>query len=291
MIKTCFVLSLFVTNADGFGVLQPNVRPTMLSPIRPAVRAMTTVLNASGENEDIEPRDKSQAFSTAALITATTSLISSPAFAAGPDWGIFEGKTLSLLHPFMMGSLFLYSLSTGFLGLKWRRLRTMGEEITALKKTLPDLGGASTVEAAIEAAKTDENTALVSKLKTALPIQEQINTLISERKDLTSQNLRERHFNQGSFLAFLGIFFAVEGPLNTYGRTGKLFPGPHLYAGAALVVIWAAASATVPFMQKGSETARNIHIAANVAGLGLFAWQIQSGIPILLKVIEKAPWP
>ena len=79
--------------------------------------------------------------------------------------------------------------------------------------------------------------------------------------------------------------------MNTYARAGKLFPGPHLYAGAALVVIWALAVATIPPMQKGSETARSIHIGANVAGLGFFAWQVQSGIPILLKVIEKTSWP
>jgi hypothetical protein len=64
-----------------------------------------------------------------------------------------------------------------------------------------------------------------------------------------------------------------------------------LYAGAGLVVVWALAVATIPAMQKGSDTARSIHIGANVAGLGLFLWQLQSGIPILLKVIEKTSWP
>jgi hypothetical protein len=82
-----------------------------------------------------------------------------------------------------------------------------------------------------------------------------------------------------------------KGPLNTYARAGKLFPGPHLYAGAGLVVLWALASAMVPSMIKGSDTARTIHIGANIAGLGLFAWQVVSGIPILLKVIEKTSWP
>ena len=79
--------------------------------------------------------------------------------------------------------------------------------------------------------------------------------------------------------------------MNTYARAGKLFPGPHLYVGAAMVVIWAAVLATIPAMQKGSDTARTIHIGANVFLLGLFGWQITSGIPILLKVIEKTSWP
>jgi hypothetical protein len=83
----------------------------------------------------------------------------------------------------------------------------------------------------------------------------------------------------------------IQGPLNTYARAGKLFPGPHLYAGAGLVVLWAAAAACVPAMQKGSDTARSIHIGANVAGMGLVAWQIVSGWPILFKVIEFTKWP
>jgi len=64
----------------------------------------------------------------------------------------------------------------------------------------------------------------------------------------------------------------------------------HLYAGAGLVVCWAAAVACVPFMQKGNDTARSLHIACNIGGLALFGWQVTSGIPILLKVIEKTQW-
>jgi Protein of unknown function (DUF4079) len=44
-------------------------------------------------------------------------------------------------------------------------------------------------------------------------------------------------------------------------------------------------------MIKGNDTARTVHIGANIAGLGLFGWQVVSGIPILLKVIEKTSWP
>lgn len=57
------------------------------------------------------------------------------------------------------------------------------------------------------------------------------------------------------------------------------------------VVLWAAAAACVPAMQKGNDTARSIHIAANVSGMGLFAWQIITGWPILLKVTELTKWP
>jgi len=47
----------------------------------------------------------------------------------------------------------------------------------------------------------------------------------------------------------------------------------------------------VPAMQKGNDTARTVHIGANLAGIGLFAWQVTSGIPILLKVVELTKWP
>lgn len=204
-------------------------------------------------------------------------------------------RTGSMLHPIAMGSMFLLSLSTGILGLQWRRQRTIGDEITALKKTLPDLGGAKSVSEAIAAAESAEDTSVeaanLSALKAALPVQKEIDDLAAERKELSSKGLRDQHFSQGALLAFIGTAFAIEGPLNTYARAGKLFPGPHLYAGAGLVVLWALAYACVPAMQKGSDTARTVHIGANVAGMGLFAWQIVSGLPIMFKVIELTSFP
>jgi len=213
--------------------------------------------------------------------------------AAGPDWGIFEGRTLSLLHPAMMGGTFLLSCSAAVKGFQYRRQRTIGDDISALKKTLPKLVGAPNLKAAIAQAEEGEtpDTALVAKLKAALPIQGEIDALLAERKDLAKKGLRESHYAQGSLLAFIGTAFAIEGPLNTYARAGKLFPGPHLYAGAGLVVLWAAAAACVPAMQKGNDTARSIHIAANVSGIALFAWQITTGFPILQKVVQFTQWP
>lgn len=55
---------------------------------------------------------------------------------------------------------------------------------------------------------------------------------------------------------------------------GKLFPGPHLFAGAAIVALWALAAALVPAMQKGNQNARNAHIALNALNVGLFIWQV-----------------
>ncbi len=44
-------------------------------------------------------------------------------------------------------------------------------------------------------------------------------------------------------------------------------------------------------MQKGNDTARSIHIAANALGVGLFAWQIVTGLQITEKVIQFTKWP
>lgn len=224
----------------------------------------------------------------------TTALIASfplEASAAGPDWGIFEGRTLSILHPAMMAGMFLFSISTALLGFQYRRQRTIGAEINALKKTLPKFDG--TLSAAIADAESAESvdTALVRKLKDAMPIQENLDALTEERKELSGIGPKDKHFSQGALLAFIGTFFAIEGPLNTYARAGKLFPGPHLYAGAALVVLWAAAAACVPAMQKGNDTARSLHIAANVSAIGLFGWQVVTGWGIFVKVLQFTSWP
>lgn len=45
-------------------------------------------------------------------------------------------------------------------------------------------------------------------------------------------SFRDRHFNAGSILLGFGVLEAVGGGVNTWMRTGKLFPGPHLFAGA-----------------------------------------------------------
>lgn len=56
--------------------------------------------------------------------------------------------------------------------------------------------------------------------------------LSQERKELIKGSYRDKHFNAGSILLGFGVFESVYGGVNTWFRTGKLFPGPHLFAGA-----------------------------------------------------------
>ena len=95
----------------------------------------------------------------------------------------------------------------------------------------------------------------------------------------------------GSVVLGLGTAFAIEGPVNTFLRAQKLFPGPHLYAGAGIVVCWAMAASLVPLMQKGKESARVGHMAFNALALGLFTWQIPTGWEITQKVIKFTKFP
>jgi hypothetical protein len=64
-------------------------------------------------------------------------------------------------------------------------------------------------------------------------------------------NLREKHYLTGSVLLGVGVTVSILGAFNTFMRAEKLFPGPHLYAGMAVTILWAIAAALVPPMQKG----------------------------------------
>ncbi|MED6181915.1 hypothetical protein PIB30_023756 [Stylosanthes scabra] len=200
------------------------------------------------------------------------------ALAVGGEFGILEGRSFALIHPIVLGGLFFYTLWAGYLGWQWRRVRTIQNEINDLKKQVkpaPVTPDGNPVE--VDAAPS--------------PVQVKIQQLTEERKELLKGSYRERHFNAGSILLAFGVLEAVGGGVNTWLRTGKLFPGPHLFAGAGITVLWALAAALVPPMQRGSETARNLHIALNALNVILFVWQIPTGIDIVFKVFEFTKWP
>mmetsp|Transcript_9262 Transcript_9262/g.22496 ORF Transcript_9262/g.22496 Transcript_9262/m.22496 type:complete len:298 (-) Transcript_9262:223-1116(-) len=296
--KFSFFFMLCMSATDAF-ILPMYSKKTSAISFRMTSDNGKTVSAPTGHEENFDQRSvldtqDSTAFNPFPAATAAFCLLSSEAAnAAGPDWGLFEGKTGSLLHPVMMFGMLALSASTALLGFDWRRQRTIGDEISTLKKSLPDLGGASSVSEALAACQAAEevDSTRVARLQSALSVDSQIKELQDERKALAAKGPRDKHYGQGATLAFLGTVFAIEGPLNTYARAGKLFPGPHLYAGAGLVCLWALAVACVPQMQKGNEVARTVHIGANIGGIGMFLWQLQSGIPILLKVWEKTSWP
>jgi len=223
------------------------------------------------------------------------------ALAKGGEFGGLEGGVPALVHPIMMGGLYAATLYAGFLGWQIRRMRELADEISGMKSQAPKLSTpgesySSPVGPLIEklqgqlaGADATTKTSIESDIKALqafAPTDAEIVSLSATRKDLVKGDFRDKHFQWGSLILALGVGFAIEGPVNTWMRTGKLFPGPHLFAGAGIVVLWAAAAGLVPAMQKGNKLAKDLHVALNAANVGLFSWQIASGIPIVQKVLE-----
>ncbi|CAK9113002.1 unnamed protein product, partial [Durusdinium trenchii] len=197
-----------------------------------------------------------------AAATAAAALMPSEAWAKGGQWGPLEG----LIHPIIMPCIFFATLYTGFLGWQWRQTRTLGADLSALRKKLPK----------------DEDPEKESSATKSL--KEEISRLDAERKEMVQAGYKDKHHTLSSFILGGGIFFTCYGTFNTWFRAEKLFPGPHLFAGAAIVVLWAISAALVPFMEKGNDGARNAHIALNGVNVLLFAWQLPTGFEIAQKV-------
>eukprot|EP00933_Yihiella_yeosuensis_P046303 TRINITY_DN41820_c0_g1_i1.p1 TRINITY_DN41820_c0_g1~~TRINITY_DN41820_c0_g1_i1.p1 ORF type:complete len:280 (-),score=63.85 TRINITY_DN41820_c0_g1_i1:281-1066(-) len=213
------------------------------------------------------PALRSEVASAMSAATAAALTVPTEAWAKGGVWGPLEGKASSLVHPFIMFSLFFVTLYTGFLGVQWRQTRLAGVELSDLRKQLPKDDPEAEPSAAVKALKA------------------QISELDAKRKELIKGAFKDKHFATSSILLGGGVFFTAYGVFNTFFRAEKLFPGPHLYAGASIVVLWALAAACVPFMEKGNEAARNVHIALNVLNLALFVWQLPTGLEIAQKVL------
>ena len=205
----------------------------------------------------------------AGVVTALTFPL--PALAKGGEYGLCEGRVISMIHPTIMASCFFTSLAAGYTGYQWRRLRELNAELSAAKK-----------EAKAAMSEEDEGP----------PTSPLVESLSAEVSKLRDGNFRELHYTCGNILLALGIPIAIEGPVNTYMRAAKLFPGPHLYAGAAVVALWGIAASLVPQMQKGKDWARTTHIGLNAVNVALFAYyQLPTGWEITQKVIQNTKFP
>lgn len=248
-------------------------RPTAQRSIRPCLIRCTAQRHTqqTAAKPAGQPAAKRSAGEHDALLLLTAALAPlftdvGPAAAGNP---LLTGKTISLVHPAAELAMLGVTIYTGILGWNYRTSRLIPAEVKELKAQLPK----------------DEEAAASS------PIQAQIKELQAKRKQLTEGDPRAKHFLWSSLLLGVGTTFGIIGPLNTYLRTGKLFPGPHLYAGLGLVVLWAIAASMVPLMSRNNDTARSVHIGANALSVGLFLWQVPTGFEIVQKVWEFAPWP
>ncbi|KAF5826563.1 hypothetical protein DUNSADRAFT_2740 [Dunaliella salina] len=209
-----------------------------------------------------------EAFLLTSAAAATPLLLDvQDAAASGGQYGILEGRTAALVHPAMNFTFLAVMFYSAVLGYNWRTARELGEEIRELRKQQP--------------ASADG----------PAPPSPEIQEKEEKRKALLAGNPKDKHTVLGSLLLAGGTGIAIEGCVNTFMRTGKLFPGPHLYAGATIVSLWAIAAALVPAMQKGNQVARNTHILLNMANIGLFLWQVPTGLQIVDKVFQFTKWP
>jgi hypothetical protein len=202
--KVSFLLVSALAAADAF------TAPMPMSKSMVANRFSSGNVDVSMAQENEESTNRLPALS--AVTAAVWAMTSTSAMAAGPDWGIFEGKTLSLLHPVMMASLLGFSVSTALLGFQWRRQRTIGDEISSLKKSIPALGEYKSVSEALTAAMATDprEPALIAKLQAAVPVDAQIKEIQVERKELAEKAPKDKHFSQGTLLVLAGTVFAIE---------------------------------------------------------------------------------
>ncbi|EME30885.1 hypothetical protein Gasu2_24790 [Galdieria sulphuraria] len=105
------------------------------------------------------------------------------------------------------------------------------------------------------------------------------------KKQLVKGRFGQRHYQTSAILLAVLTFFTFEGMANTFTRTGKLFPGPHLYAGLGSVTVMSIMASLAPFMQQGKNTARNIHFVLAFVVVGLIGSQLQSGYHILARLL------
>lgn len=106
------------------------------------------------------------------------------------------------------------------------------------------------------------------------------------RKELIKGKFAPKHHKVGSVLLAFMVIGTVGGMGATYLEAGKLFVGPHLLAGLGMATLIATSAALVPFMQKGSETARLTHITLNMVLVGLFSWQAFTGMKIVQRLLS-----
>ena len=177
---------------------------------------------------------------------------------SNPVVALLTGRTASMIHPITNMALFGTSIYSAYLGLRWRSLRGMADELKALSNQLPQLTTTKakfpiqdqikTLQQEIITLQSSENITIskitllqedIKKLQDCLDLDRQYTELTEKRKRLLSANLKDKHHMTGSILVGVGVTVSLLGAWNTYLSAGELFPGPHLFAGLGITILWA----------------------------------------------------
>ncbi len=106
-----------------------------------------------------------------------------------------------------------------------------------------------------------------------------------EKKALVQAKVNVKHHQVGALLLALMVLGTIGGMAVTYINNGKLFVGPHLLVGLTMTALVAISASLTPFMQKGSEVARALHMTLNMLLVGFFGWQAVTGMQIVQRIL------
>ena len=106
-----------------------------------------------------------------------------------------------------------------------------------------------------------------------------------QRKALVSGKFAQRHFLWGSLFLAAMVVGNLGGMVVTYINNEKLFVDAHLVVGLLMSGMSAVGAALSPLMLRGSQAARQIHVAIGMSMLSLFLWQAFTGMEILNKIV------
>ncbi|KAI9132627.1 DUF4079 domain-containing protein [Acaryochloris sp. CCMEE 5410] len=107
------------------------------------------------------------------------------------------------------------------------------------------------------------------------------------RKSLIKQRFNVKHHQIGAILLSIMVLGSIGGMGVTYVNNGKLFVGAHLLAGLGMTGLVAILASLTPLMQRGNQTARDVHLWLSVLILGLFGWEAVTGMQIVQRIIEQ----
>ncbi|MDJ1182943.1 DUF4079 domain-containing protein [Roseofilum casamattae] len=108
-----------------------------------------------------------------------------------------------------------------------------------------------------------------------------------EKKELVKGKFNLKHQKVSSLILAFMILGSLGGMAVTYINNEKLFFGPHLLVGLAMMGAIATSASLTPWMQKGNDLARYTHITLNTVLVGLFGWQAVSGMEIVQKILDR----
>lgn len=120
-----------------------------------------------------------------------------------------------------------------------------------------------------------------------LKIRQSRNAEGEAKKELIQGRYHIKHYQVGSVLLALLTLNAFLAMAVTYINQGKIFFGSHLIVGLIVVSLIVTSASLSPFMQRGNIWARNFHFAINIGVLGLFGWQVITGMQVVQKLIGE----